>query len=83
MTTPLSQQLKQLNLSGVEQALQRQLEQPGHYAELSFTERLSLLFEHELTCRYQRKIERLKKQAKFRLHALPEQIDYCGRPGHR
>ncbi len=72
----LEQQLQQLHLSGMYQALQQQQEQPGHYHDLSFEERLSLLLSVELTQREQRKIERLIKAAKFRLKAHPEQIDY-------
>jgi DNA replication protein DnaC len=72
----LNQQLQQLRLSGALQALQRQNEQPGHYQELTFDERLSLLLSHELTVREQRKVARLIKQAKFRLQAHPEQVNY-------
>ena len=46
------------------------------YQDMSFTERLSMLLGQEMVCREQRKVERLIKQAKFRLQAHPEQIDY-------
>jgi len=70
------QQLSQLKLNGVKTALQQQHEQPSLYLEQSFDERLSLLLAHELTGREQRKIERLTKQAKFRLRANIEDINY-------
>ena len=54
----------------------RQEEQPDLYHDLSFYDRLSLLLGEELTNREQRKVERLTKQAKFRLQAHPNQIDY-------
>lgn len=57
------QQLNQLKLTGIRDALTQQQVQANTYAELSFTERLQLLLEHELTAREQRRIERLTKQA--------------------
>ncbi len=76
MNLTLTEQLKQLRLSGLHAELTRQQEQPNHYQDLSFEERLSLLISHELTQREQRRIERLVKQAKFRLQAQCSQIDY-------
>ncbi len=74
--SPLQQQLNQLKLGGVKTALQQQSEQPGLYLEQSFEERLSLLLEHEITLREQRRIERLTRQAKFRLKANINDIHY-------
>jgi DNA replication protein DnaC len=71
----LNQQLSELKLSGIKAALAQQAEQPNLYAELSFNERLSLLLEHEINGRQQRRIERLIKQAKFRLKADLSQLD--------
>lgn len=73
---PLHQQLAQLKLSGVKAALQQQSQQASLYVEQSFEERLSLLLSHELTGREQRRIERLVRQAKFRLRANLSDIDY-------
>ncbi|PCH99446.1 MAG: ATP-binding protein [Flavobacteriaceae bacterium] len=70
------QQLNQLKLTGIRDALTQQQVQANTYAELSFTERLQLLLEHELTAREQRRIERLTKQAKFRLRAELVDINY-------
>jgi DNA replication protein DnaC len=76
MQSTLHEQLNSLRLSGVIQALQRQQEQSTLYQDMSFEERLQLLLTHELTQREQRKIARLEKQARFRLHASPEQLDH-------
>tara|TARA_B100001059_G_scaffold235209_1_gene280111 strand:+ start:1745 stop:2494 length:750 start_codon:yes stop_codon:yes gene_type:complete len=76
MNHTLIEQLASLRLTTLGQALTRQEEDPSHYDNLSFNERLSMLLAEELLTREQRKIERLVKQAKFRLDAHPEQIDY-------
>lgn len=76
---PLYQQLNQLKLSGLREALIQQTEQPHLYQEQSFEERLSLLLAQELSQREQRKIERLTRQARFRLRATLEHIDYQAR----
>ena len=76
MNKQLSEQLSSLRLTHLFSALEQQNAQPQHYQDLSFNERLSLLLEEEISQREQRKIERLIKQAKFRLQAHPEQIDY-------
>lgn len=73
----VSQQLTQLHLSGIQQALEQQLEQANLYSELSFIERLQLLLEHELTLRQQRRVDRLIKQAKFRQTAELSEIHYA------
>ncbi len=69
-------QLTTLGLSGIKDALTLQTEQPTHYRELAFEERLSLLLDNELNARSQRKIMRLTRQAKFRIQAGIEQLDY-------
>jgi len=69
-------QLTTLGLSGIKEALMRQIEQPAHYQELDFEERLNLLLNSELMLRAERKITRLTRQAKFRGRAEIEQLDY-------
>ena len=69
-------QLRQLKLGGMAAALQTQLEQVGTYEALPFVERLTLLLEHETLSREQRKQERLIRQARFRLNASVQDIDY-------
>lgn len=70
------QQLSDLNLSGIREALRLQLDQPQLYNEQSFEERLSLLLDYEFTQRSQRKITRLIRQAKFRVSADLAQLNY-------
>ncbi len=76
MTTQTMTQLRQLKLGGMAAALQTQLEQVGTYEALPFIERLSLLVEQENLSREQRKQERLVRQARFKLKACVQDIDY-------
>ncbi len=75
------QQLHSLRLTGMAEALSQQIDQPNTYEELGFRERLSLLVNSEATCRDNRKITRLLKQAKLRLNAQPADIDYRAQRG--
>lgn len=72
----LYQQLNDLKLNGLRDALIQQTQQPTLYNEQSFEERLSLLLSHELNQRQQRRIERLTRQAQFRVRAELAHIDY-------
>lgn len=76
MTTQTLTTLRQLKLPGMAQALQTQLEQTGTYESLAFLERLSLLVEQECLSRQQRKQDRLIRQARFKLNASVQDIDY-------
>lgn len=77
MTTTLTlSRLRDLRLSGMAMALQNQQEQVGTYERLSFMERLSLLVEQECLDREHRKQERLIRQARFKLNATIQDIDY-------
>ncbi len=69
-------QLHQLKLGGMAAALQTQLEQVGTYEGLPFIERLGLLLEQENLQREQRKQQRLIRQARFKLNACVQDIDY-------
>jgi DNA replication protein DnaC len=77
MTEQLMTQLRQLNLGGMAAALHSQQEQPGPYAELTFTDRLALLVDQEVLQRDQRKQQRLISQAQLKLAASIQQIDYA------
>ena len=68
--------LRDLRLAGMAQALTQQQEQPGAYDALPFLDRLALLVEQECTARAQRKHERLVHQARFKLRARLQDIDY-------
>ena len=70
------QQLRQLKLSGMAQALQIQQEQVGTYEGLAFMDRMQLLLDEESLARDQNKQQRLIRQAKFKLHGTLNDIDY-------
>ena len=76
MSTQTLAQLRQLKLSGMATALQAQLEQVGTYEDLSFLDRLGLLVDQECLSREQRKQHRLVRQARFKLQATVQEIDY-------
>lgn len=77
----LINQLNSLRLTGMVDAIKQQQAQPTTYSELGFIERLSLLVNNELTVRDQRKIERLLKQAKLRVNAHPNDLNYSAARG--
>ena len=68
--------LRQLKLSGMADALTRQLEQQTTYDDLSFIERMQLLIDEENLTRKNRKQDRLIRQARFKLNACIQDIDY-------
>lgn len=76
MSTQTLSQLRQLKLPGMAAALQNQLEQVGTYEQLPFIERLALLIDQECLNRDQRKQQRLIRQARFKLNATVQEIDY-------
>jgi DNA replication protein DnaC len=69
------QNLQQLKLIGMADALREQQTQPALHA-LSFEERLGLLVDHEVTDRGNRRLGNLLRQAKLRQQACIEDIDY-------
>ena len=77
MTTAITlTRLRELRLGGMAQALERQLEQVGTYQDLPFQERFALLVEQECLERKHSKQERLVRQARFKLRATVQDIDY-------
>ena len=68
------EKLRSLRLSGMADALARQLE-TGNSCELTFEERLSLLVDQEWTLRLERRTNRRIKQAQLRADAAFEDID--------
>ena len=74
-------QLNSLRLTGMAESLSQQFDQPHTSEELSFLKRLSLMVNNEVTCRDNRKMTRLLKQARLRLNAQPANIDYRARRG--
>lgn len=72
----LLNQIDALKLYGLRQALQHQLDQPSHYENLSFSERLAHLMQSEQQDRNHRKQQRLLKQAQLKLLATAQGVDY-------
>jgi len=81
MNDIIIEQLQQLRLAGIADMLKQQRIQPNTYGELAFEERLALLVGHEVTRRDNNKIKRLRKQAKLRLNAMPEELMYAEQRG--
>lgn len=67
--------LYEMKLNGMAEALKEQLEQPN-ISELSFEERFSLLVDREYTHRDNRRMTRLLQNAKLRVQACIEDIDF-------
>jgi len=67
--------LHEMKLTGMAEGLSLQMEQPASQA-ISFEERFGLLVDQEYTYRRNRRLARLLKEAKLRLEASPEDIDY-------
>lgn len=72
---PTLARLQALQLTGMAAALEEQLGVPD-VQSLSFEDRLALLLEREATEREDRRMRRLLKQAKFRLEATVEDLDF-------
>ena len=75
LTHPTLDKLQALRLTGMLKALSEQRQMPDIH-ELSFEERLGLLVDREMTERSDRRLTTRLRQAKFRLQAQIEDIDY-------
>lgn len=73
---PLINQLRTLKLTGMADAFEQQLEQPGTHDDLSFAQRLSLMIDRESTSRTNSRVARLLKAAQLKLQAHPEDVNY-------
>jgi len=70
-------QISQLKLAGLKAALLEQMEQPNHYADMSFEERLSYLIDREVLDRKSRKTKRMLRASKMKYKPVfSEDIDY-------
>ena len=67
--------LNDMRLTGMSEAYSSQRERPN-IQELSFDERFGMLVDREWACRQDRRLSRLLKEAKLRLPACIEDIDY-------
>ena len=70
-----AEKLRQMKLYGMAELLLNQQSQTAA-GELSFEERLGLLVDYEWTHRQNKRLDRLLKKAKLKLHACLEDIDY-------
>jgi DNA replication protein DnaC len=74
------EKLRHMQLRGMATALVSQNQDPEAQV-LSFEERLGLLVDEEWTQRRNRALERLLREAKLRLAACPEDLDYSATRG--
>ena len=70
------QQLRQLKLTGLADALEMQFSHPNTYEDLSFVERIGHAVQQEVTYRNDKRLQRLLKAARFKVAARLEDIDY-------
>jgi DNA replication protein DnaC len=80
LNQPTLDHLRALRLPGMAEAFAQQLEQPD-IQRLSFDERLALMVDREITCRRNRRLQRLLEAARFRQQACVEEIDFQPRRG--
>lgn len=80
LTQQTLERLRSLRLTGMAEALARQLEQPASH-ELSFEERFGLLVDAETSWRETRRLQRLLRRAHLKQPASLEDIDYSHRRG--
>lgn len=71
-------QLRQLRLQGMHDGLNQQLEQPV-FMGASFEQRLQMLVDAEISYRDTNRLRRILRNAKLKVQATPEDIDF--RPG--
>src|SRR4029434_9370826 len=72
---PTVEKLQALKLTGMLKALSDQMTMP-EVGDLSFEERLGLLVDREMTERHERRQKTRLRQAKLRLGAALEDVDY-------
>lgn len=75
LTEQTLDKLYAMNLSGMADAFKEQLQQPS-LTNLSFEERFGLLVDRQWTWKEDRKMNRLLQEAKLKIHACMEDIDY-------
>lgn len=80
LTHTTLEKLRSLRLTGMSKALQGQLDNP-EAESLDFLERLGLLIDHEETDRADRRLQTRLRQAKLRMPASIEDINYKARRG--
>ena len=70
-------QISQLKLNGLKAALLEQMEQPNHYADMGFEERITYLIDREVLDRNNRRTKRMLRASRMKFKPVfPEDIDY-------
>lgn len=70
-------QISQLKLNGLKAALLEQMEQPNHYADMGFEERITYLIDREVLDRNNRRTKRMLTASRMKFKPVfPEDIDY-------
>ena len=80
LTNPTLEKLQELRLNGMQNAYREQLE-GCDYQSLTFDERIGFIVEREHTERHNRRLQTRLRNAKLRLNATLEDIDYRARRG--
>lgn len=75
LTNPTLETLRSMRLYGMAQAYTEQTQQP-EITTMSFDDRFAMIVDHEWSCRQDRRLARLLKEAKLKISACPEDIDY-------
>lgn len=75
LTNHTLDKLRTLRLTGMAEAFEQQGQQP-QTEELAFDERLGMLVDHEILYRENRRLTRLLRDARLRVNACVEDIDY-------
>ena len=75
LTNPTVEMLRKMRLSAMAQAYLEQRDRPDDQ-QLSFDERFAMIIDREFLARKESRITRLLKDARLRLPAVPEDIDY-------
>ncbi len=64
-----------MKLTGMAEGFKEQLEQPS-FRDLSFEERFGMLVDRQWTCKENTRLKRLLQDAKLKIQASPEEIDF-------
>ena len=80
LTNPTSEKLQELRLAGMQSAYREQLEGTD-YQDLTFDERFGFIVDREHTERHNRRLQTRLRNAKLRLSATLEDIDYRAKRG--
>lgn len=80
-TSQILEHLKKFKLAGMAKSLEEQAQQPNTYLQLSFEDRLSIMLEREAINRENSRLKRLMNQAKFKICASVENIDFQHKRG--